>query len=228
MNFNYSRENASLLLKAIGSFLIVGVYILGFYHSCTKHKDEAYIENPFLTLYRGIEIFWHDDFADVNWDIRLSNDYECAVTLINQYSDEIKDIGVFNRNLEELIIRIKKYPIDKFEKIKEFIRLYIRYSYSLANDIFEVMNEYIKSGIYINKESIKTKEIKSKMAAYVSKELMDTLDTQIQAVFEIVKERLSIIEKEKLKETILQLQHYFDITKSKNIYIFKKIFNEDI
>lgn len=234
MDFENLKEKSFLLLQTIGSLIFVGIYILGFYHSCTKHKDEgnSYIYNPFLTIYRGIEIFWHDDFADVNWDIRLTSDCEYAINLINQYSDKNKNMEDFNKNLENFVEKIQKYPTGKFERIKGFTNLYIQYSYSFFDDLYNVIIEYPKSGTYIYIESSKTKKIKSEMSTYVSPELMNMLETQIKSYIEAMEKRILEFEvdelAEKLKTIGWQLKHYFDIIKSNNRYIFKKIFGEDL
>ncbi len=152
--------------------------------------------------------------------------------LINLYSEKNKDLKQFNKNLENFIERIKKYPKEKSEKIKKFTKLYIQYSYYILDDLANSMKKYLESRTYSFHESYRTTEIKSKMATFVSKDFMTTLEEQMKMV---LKEINGNIQKSKEDETEIKKYRGFhliliesnELVKSNSKYLFKKIFKED-
>lgn len=154
--------------STILSFLIYGLYILvigswinGCIHSYSKHNnDPDWLQNSPLVIYRGIEYFWHDDYADVNWEERIKNDAGTIFTFLN-LSNENSDIDNVKMQIENFSKKIKKYPPEKLNLLKVAAKQYIRFNKTLSNEMYN----YI--GLILNGEDLSPSKwgIKTKMIA---------------------------------------------------------------
>ena len=117
--------------------------IMGIYHSATKHNDLwMSITLPPWAWYRSVEFWWHDDFADVNWDERLKNDAATIMYLI-QGSEDIKK---YNEDMEEFSTKIKHYPYEKLNVLKNIAIEYEDYMLSCNEDLQRMFKQYYING----------------------------------------------------------------------------------
>lgn len=121
--------------------VVISAWINGCFHSFKKHKDDPeWLQRSPLVVYRGIEYFWHDDFADVNWEQRIKSDASTVLNLID-LSAETQNIDDTKMQIEKFSQKISAYPNDKKERLKTAGRRYIKYVEYMAGD----MGMYIDS-----------------------------------------------------------------------------------
>ena len=92
--------------------------IFGIIHSIKYHpEDDLYmvITVPPYAWYRSIEMLWHDEFADVDWETRLANDMEVCFFFFERATDPEINKFEFNRDIEEFSDIINNYPEDSKE-----------------------------------------------------------------------------------------------------------------
>jgi len=103
------------LLYIIGSFL----FVAGLIHSYRKHSSKDFVLTiiiPPLTIYRGMEMFWHKDEVEadnIDWDKRLSSDLRSSIYLLTEGAYKDANIVQMNETTEQFSNKIKDYPKDK-------------------------------------------------------------------------------------------------------------------
>ena len=111
-------------------FVFLGpvAFVLGVYHAFSKHsplRGAASIVFFPIAWYHAAEYFWHDDFAGVDWDERLSSDYETTIYFLNQpYQTEMDTFRV-NQDLEEFSTILQDYPAEHRASLETAIRSHI-------------------------------------------------------------------------------------------------------
>ena len=144
-------------LDSIGSLFatlliigLTGLYFWGLIHSYQKHSTKVFVLDiclPPLAVYRGAESFWHktndntSEFSSTQWDQRINNDLIDAIELVN-ISSTSTDVST---ELKEDLIskfrdKVKEYPEDKRQLIKNGCKAYIIYSMSLLYDLEQHLN----------------------------------------------------------------------------------------
>lgn len=84
-------------------------YISGVIHSCNKHSDSDMIRYSPIAVYRGVEMFWHDDFRGVDWDQKLKSDaFVLFQFMTTTYPSEVAE--TFSNELDNFGEKVRKYP----------------------------------------------------------------------------------------------------------------------
>lgn len=133
----------SSILTVLFYGLFIYAEIVGVYHSFKKHDGWLSIYLPPVAWYHAAEIWWHDDFADVDWNKRIKTDTRIATFLIDKISTNQEDAESIEQ-LDKFINEIENYPADKQEKIRNNVKLYFLYLKSMTNDIANISNGEIK------------------------------------------------------------------------------------
>lgn len=136
------RSSLSDIFGTIMGILIISTWINGCIHSNKKHSDDSFFmeEGP-GALYRGVEYFWHDDFADVNWEDRIKSDVATSVDLISSVKEKYKIDGV-RQEIEKFSKRISDYPKDKIDSIKLGVKKFIRFNECMGNDFYQYVMHF--------------------------------------------------------------------------------------
>jgi hypothetical protein len=151
-------------------YIAIGLLTLyGIFHSFTKHSTGRGFFALFIppyAIYMGLEgLIWHDDFAGVNWKVRLKNDIRATYYLIGSYGnvDETK-INEYNRSIEDFAKSIKKYPNEKREHLETFGSLYINYTKSLLEDLSSNIEKALTKGLKVDfNESKRTLDLEKEL-----------------------------------------------------------------
>ncbi|MFH2108155.1 MAG: hypothetical protein ABII93_05740 [Chrysiogenia bacterium] len=224
------------IIKPIFSFLggtiLIGLFILGEYHSCTKHKDDSdLITYSPLVLYRGVEFFWHNDFAGVNWDEKLKDDGRYCIYLFHGSIDESVNPQELSKNSETFKKNINKYPKDKLDVLKSFSRLYFKYQLAMFSNIVAAFQTYLSFGEANLSHSGDMQIIENKLRGYLHEEDIMKMNVETNSGFTKFNEMfpqldaLSETEKnERLKNMVAGIVY----VQSKYSAEFKKLFDEDL
>jgi len=149
-------------------FFIYGE-IFGIVHSVRKHSTGdiiASIAIPPWAWWRSVEMWWHNDYAKVDWDKRLTNDMQNCVYFMNQgISTEVNKYEL-NNNIEEFSNQIKKYPKDKLLFLKNGTKNYIEYANSTSNDFLNSLNKYAETGSFDWIQSEKSIQLEKTLADF--------------------------------------------------------------
>ncbi|MEP3836002.1 MAG: hypothetical protein ABJM36_00040 [Algibacter sp.] len=227
------------ILSNIVGFLFYGIFIygeiFGIYHTFKSHsKLDGLISIviPPYAWYYSAEMWWHDDFEEVDWEKKLKSDMEISIYLLSQAHNDQIDRFELNDKLEKFSSKINKYPEEKLDFLKNGSRIYIKYSISLENEVIEGMTNFYENGKYDFKKSRETKILEQKLRSY-------NIDSKI----EIIKEQNEQSHKQlstsltnsggsfdesqvlEFKENISSLKKRQNIEFKK---IFKFIFNEEL
>lgn len=136
------QSKLSTVFTFIFCILFLGLLVNGCFHSSTKHKDDPFwIQQSPLAIYRGVEYFWHDDYAGVNWKEKIDDDAETAIELImsSNSGQNIDETKTQMRNLSE---KISKYPKDKRQEIEKIVRRYLSFIFKITDDFTSYVNNF--------------------------------------------------------------------------------------
>jgi len=215
----------------IYAFFIYGE-IFGIVHSVRKHSTGdiiASIAIPPWAWWRSVEMWWHNDYAKIDWDKRLSNDMQICVYFINQGLSAEVNTFELNNNIEEFSGKINKYPQDKFKFLMAGTRYFIEYSNSIANDFLNSLNKYNETGSFNWEQSEKSIQLETTLANFKlgedvqhSKRAMTETIKQLEANLPLL---IDIEKMDSLKNAfrlaIESQQKHFRRT-------FKNLFNEEL
>lgn len=119
----------------------------GLYHTWKKHDDlilAAII--PPLSWYRAVEAFWHNDFAGVNWGIRLKEDAKACVYFLKASTEQTTDPHELNNGIEKFSKEIRAYPKDKLDTLKTHSKTFATLYMTLFGDFENAVKQYFISG----------------------------------------------------------------------------------
>jgi len=160
----------------IGGSLTIVLYIFIFYgeifgiiHSVKKHSTGdiiASIAIPPWAWWRSIEMWWHDDYSNVDWNKRLTNDIQTCIYFITQANNADANKFELNEDIEKFSEKIIKYPQDKLGFLISGTRNYIEYSNSTSIDFINAIKEYSETGNFDWKQSDKTKQLEKTLVNY--------------------------------------------------------------
>jgi hypothetical protein len=124
------------LIIALICLLLAYGEIVGIYHSLNEHpkedcKKSIYI--PPIAWYRSLEIWRHNKAESYNWNERLKTSTRNCLIIFTQYGKA--DAKEINKAIEDVKLELKKYPLDKYEYVKNFCKEYISY-YRIAQKEF--------------------------------------------------------------------------------------------
>ena len=141
----------------------------GLYHSFKKHSlTETFIATfiPPVAWYRSIEIFWHDDYANVNWDIKFNDDIKTCVYFLNKYISPDANIYSLNKDIDIFSKQIMSYPEDKRLDLKQAVKIYIEYCSSVFDDFVNSVKKSKNTDGFNLEYSKKTSEFERKLIAF--------------------------------------------------------------
>jgi hypothetical protein len=156
--------------------LVVYAETLGIYHSFNKHAKEDGLYSVFIppfAWYRSIEMLGHTNLAANDWNDKLKNDTKSCLLVFTNYgradSVEIKKLVV------EIKSRIKNYPKDKYDYVKQFGTEYILY-YSCAQKDFNTwLTKFFNNGDIHYQKSNELDSIEKEMNKYGIDELNNSM-----------------------------------------------------
>ncbi len=160
------------LSGALIGFLFLFGTIFGAYHGFKKHDTGTGFMATFMPPYAWYlaaeGLFWHDDFAHVDWDIRIKNDTRSAMYLIAaSTSIDESNLLQYQEALEAFTVHIKDYPADKKKRIEDAAATFIKYSVSAMNDMSGALDQAVRQGTKpIFAKSAQTKTIEAELAAF--------------------------------------------------------------
>ncbi|MBC8484578.1 MAG: hypothetical protein H8D45_00875 [Bacteroidetes bacterium] len=141
----------------------------GLYHSFKKHSlAEGVIATfiPPVAWYRSVEFFWHDDFANINWDIKLSDDINTCVYFLNEYISPEANIYSLNIDIDNFSKQIMSYPEVKRLDLKQAVEIYIEYVPSAFDDFVNSVKKSTNTDGFSLEYSKKTSELERKLIAF--------------------------------------------------------------
>jgi len=226
------------LLTGLGYTVLSGLILWGYgggmYHAFEKHGIGDGVVSVFVppwTFYRSIEFFWHDDFADVDWEVRLSNDLENCIYLLNYSTSEDVNTIELNNYSEKFSLEIKKYPKDKFEHLKFGTKVYIKYDSSIAVDLKDSFLNYYETGQFEYKKSNYTINLANQLEKYNLSDQIEITENSMDLLMGEIKDQSENLEsKEFLKNNrkfveMLNFRSRLILKTLKSTYF--KIFNEE-
>ncbi|MEX2492740.1 MAG: hypothetical protein WD425_13365 [Nitrospirales bacterium] len=205
------------LFGLIGGAMLVGAYICiaimtpyGIYHSFTKHSTGSAIFSLFIppfAWYRAAEgVFWHDDFDNVNWELRLKNDTKVIASLLGASSQNIPSTEVqkFNIAIEAFAKELESYPTEKRNYLEQFGPLYIDYIESLLEDLMKNFEDALSRDVSLEfKESSKTLSLENRVLEYQGTEkFISELKLGLYALSEVENLRGNLQEKGKNQKNV--------------------------
>jgi len=213
-------------LSGIMILFFIYAEIAGIYHSSNKHPDDgsmAYYIPPF-GWYRAIELWWHDDFADVDWKKRIDIDKKA----IYYYLSNPINQTLHPQEYEALCKRIQSYP----EKQKNYLKNFAKYNIEFDNSVKLDMISYIKENKIIRTQermiSNKTKNLQEKVKYYFTREEYNEFQKGIEKGWKALDEVLEnypSLDYEKF-EANLEENVKKDLSSSKQV--FKDVFNKSL
>lgn len=214
-------------LGGIGIFIVIALtllFFIGSYHAFDKHKDGSLTIYVFpWGWYRGVEFFWHNDFAGVDWDKKLKNDTKSCIYFIDKAGNNDVNVNKLNSEMEEFSKLISKYPNEKKDYLKLASESYYKYALSLTQDMFE----YIKRSEY-DKDivaSSKTIELENELSKYLQKEDIELYSKGKNEYFLIIKKFFENQKFESFDNNIFDLLLKKSYNEFKHTY--KNLFNEE-
>ena len=225
----------SLLGALLGILVFIGgsyLEFFGIYHSFSKHGVKDGLISVFIPpygWYRAIEYWWHDDYAGVKWDEKLSSDLQAIISIINAVEERDPQIQAkIPKAINDLSIYFKSYPKDKLEILKEGVWLYIEWNDSISNDF----NKYFVNSIKKRRENFtksqQTLDLYVKASKYSKvKETIDRSEEAILKVLETMRPEASkSIPTDMIEKMPELLKIKTDETYSKCKTIYEGAFNE--
>lgn len=122
------------------------LYVAGSIHSCNKHKDDEDIVrySPFA-VYRGAEMFWHDDFKGVDWERRQKEDAFILFQMMTTPYGEAPE--TVNAEIDKFREKIKGYPKSRVNFLKNSGRVYSRFISTVNKEIRSYLDS-LEAGLY--------------------------------------------------------------------------------
>jgi hypothetical protein len=217
----------------IAFLLTIGVitdYGIGVVHSFQKHGVVDGIAGSVLfpwAMYRGVEFWWHDDFADVNWDKRLPKDMKNCIYFFMKSEDPGSNAYQVNEDLEKFSTKINKYPEDKKKYIQEGCNAYIKY----ANLTMTEFKSYIEKQTYQSptefSHSAELLQLKNKLLEYDFKEEIDMTDLAIEKLTSKIHTNLKVSDSEDVFEAKkADYLKVIELAASNQNNVYKKVYKE--
>lgn len=144
-------------------FLIYGE-VAGIVHSVRHHSKGdiiACIFLPPLAWYRSIEMYWHKDYPNVNWNKQLDSDLRTCIYFYFQASDKGANVFQLNEDMITFSNSINTYPKDKRQFLVKGCREFISYCNHLIKDYVSDVNNYLSTGNFTFNLSSTTKELET-------------------------------------------------------------------
>jgi hypothetical protein len=145
----------------------IGLFLSGLVHSFKKHgAADGCVGVAFFpwALYRGIELYWHDDYADVDWEKRLETDTRSCIYFLQRSAALEGNQYEIGEDLEKFRKKIKKYPSEKFQNLKTTSRGFANLINSINMDILTALDNAVLSGYFKIELSEKTNRLEKSLS----------------------------------------------------------------
>jgi hypothetical protein len=208
------------LLGGVATSAILFAYIAGTIHSCNKHPDDSKAERftPYA-VYRGIEMFWHNDFPGVDWKQKISEDVSISIQLLSAVTQPATMVEA-NQQLEHLANQLESYPASKRKEVANAVRMCLRYGDIWAFELWSYLTS-ADSSVSFSFSADANSLMDSLRSKYNIYEI-DAMRTMADSVI--------LQTKDKPEERILlagRLKDHVDEDKLTYKRYFPKLFNED-
>ena len=227
----------SITWSNISAILIIGLLcyleVFGLYHAFHKHKASDGIFASVLppwAWYRAVELWWHNDFAGVDWNKRLEYDAQTCIGIIDtvrslQQGESIRHSGDIGKTIDELSKRIAEYPKDKREYLKTVCKNYIFYNESVLLDLLD----FVSGRNPVMVKSMVTSDYENELMSYpFMKGVIEMADKKIFSRFEqMPPEGLQIPSREMNKRADV-LVRYMVSSDRKMRAVYRDVFNEEL
>ncbi len=183
--------------KNIFANVVQGLFILlviwgetvGIYHAAKKHNEFWLATTiPPVAWYRSIEIFWHNDFAGINWDKENRSMAKIVKNILDASCDKDVDQIQVNDRIDSFSKRYSKYPEKKRTFTMGLARKYINYIALMYEDLLAGSNESLSSGkikFFYGKETLQVQTaLKNE---YYLKEEIELEDEALKKLLDNVK-----------------------------------------
>lgn len=213
-------------------FIIIFSTIYGVYHSYDKHNSGffAFVFPPYAWYMTIESIGWHDDYADVDWNMRLDHDVSTAILFIAVPEKEVQaNIVDFKQSMEKFTARIKQYPKDKLDYIKDASEIYYLLSESAMNDFSnEMINAITERRNVSFSKSDATEAYENSLSKYKGTEQVLQDSDQAYKMLEVMfpEQKLANINDENAQSLIQMLSVVAETERNRKRKIFKDIFGE--
>lgn len=228
-------KKLGLVFAIFFNIFIVYGEIFGIVHSVKKHStgdNIASIVIPPWAWFRSIEMWWHDDYANVDWDKRLTNDMQTCIYFISQANNPEINKFELNENLEKFSNKINKYPKDKLDFLLNGSRNYIEFTNSLSVDFMDAMKLYYVSGDFEWKYSEKSKLLEKSLSKYKLEEDITLAKKTLNELVKKLKENLPEDElsfnNEQIDNLVANGKLKLEVQQKENKRIFKSLFNQEL
>lgn len=91
-------------------------------------------------FYRGIEQFWHNDYAGTNWKEKINSDTKVVFYLIYSGVQKDRDELKYQKDVEQFRVNINNYPKGKIVILKRNASTYIAFLSSLDEDFINMIS----------------------------------------------------------------------------------------
>jgi hypothetical protein len=210
---------------------LIASFINGVVHSVKKHGlVDAVVSVGFFPwgIYRGIEYFWHDDYANVDWDKKLASDINACINIVNNVENPNEDRSKTNETIEKLANKIKNYPEDKKIYVKGAVGTYIRYMKSSLEDILISMSSYNRTGVFELLNSQVTTGLEKELIEYGLKEDIEVHKLELEEFEEIIRAKTGAVD----NQSFIQLESSWSLLQKRNNIefgrIYRGIFGEEL
>lgn len=117
------------------------IYIMGGIHSAKKHNEGSLAWwMPLWGVYRGIEQFWHDDYANTNWNEKINSDTKIIFYIIYSGIQKDRDELKYQKDVNQFRRQIDSYPKKKILILKKNASTYIAFLHSLDEDFANMLS----------------------------------------------------------------------------------------
>lgn len=239
----YIKKPESKLKNSFGTIvgtILVGLFYVfcayaefgGIYHAWKKHNDAVLaLFIPPLAWYRAGEAFWHNDFAGVNWEIKLKEDAKACIYFLKASSEQSTNPHEFNKGIEMFSKEINIYPKDKLEILKTLSKLFSEFYSTIYEDFGRAAKNYFSLEQGEVSHSGKILEVESKLKQYLPKEFFEQLIMETEIAYKEFLQQL--IQTNSLNDTqktnfLMNFEIAKNISQSNISSAYKRIFSEDL
>lgn len=199
----------------------------GIYHAFSHSAIGGYFSViiPPYAWYRSIEFFWHEE-EQVDWEKKASTSISNSIYLLSMSINPEANQYTVNNDLYDLSERIKKFPEDQKNKVKDASALYVALQLSLVKDMISSMERADNfTGISLSNNSEDIISILTN--EFNLKEDAERLRYGLINMSEALSKEIPISERGKDK-MINKMRLYTQDLKIKLEVTYKKLFNEKL
>ena len=143
---------------------IAFLYVSGCIHSQNKHPNDSDIlrYTPF-SVYRGVEMFWHKDYAGVDWKEKVKDDINTSISLLSAVTQPY-DLVNTKEQIENFSKQLSKYPQGKRKEIASTVRAFLNFGNMWTRDLIIYLENYESDTVF--KFSPKSQQVYDSLQNY--------------------------------------------------------------